>query len=153
VQLVAEGHLKVVELAERCGVRPATVQAWKAHPVFKRAVDAILNDAWDDARKILRRNAIKAAEKLVWCIDHGNERDNGLQFKAAKDLLNRVGIFEAGRMEVSGPGGGPIQQQSALASLTIEQLERLASGVALKSLSSGSRVIEEDDKDEEEDGD
>lgn len=103
--LLAE-NLTVSEVARRLGVDRKTIQRWRDHPVMAVALPAareeraaFVGDAIEEARRILRDAAPRAARAVVEALESAKEADS---IRAAATLLDRVGVPRTERVETIG---------------------------------------------------
>jgi hypothetical protein len=104
--LLAEGMTWAV-IDKEHGISRASLARWVKIPEFQARIDEHIEDIMDEARRVIRRNAGRAAIRMVLIMDHGNPRDS-VKLAAAKDLLDRSGFKAAEKHEVSGRNGADL---------------------------------------------
>lgn len=104
MRLLAEG-LTLTSVAEEVGVDRRTVRVWRDSPAGQLELDAArkaraaqFQDAADQARRILREAAPKAAQRLVTRLGSKTPFE---AVTAAEALLSRVGLPRTTKVETS----------------------------------------------------
>jgi hypothetical protein len=93
------------EAAEQIGISPDVVYAWPNKQDVNEAVRLAKLDGVTVAREKLTRLASKAVDAIEETIDSDT---NSARLSASLAVLDRVGIPEVKRTELSGADGGPI---------------------------------------------
>lgn len=125
MRLLAEGE-QVASVARQFGVRDNTVRDWRDSPggqielnAARKAREASFADAAEDARRILRENAAKAAQVIA---DQLNDADPAVRSLAARTLMDRIGVPRTQRVESVEPEGPDL---SALSDEDFAELRRI----------------------------
>jgi carbamoylphosphate synthase large subunit len=92
------------EAAETIGISPDVVYAWPDKQAVNEAVRLAKQNGVSVAREKLVRLASKAVDTIEAAM--GDKKNPGLS--AALAVLDRVGLPEVKRQEMSGAGGGPL---------------------------------------------
>lgn len=102
MRLLAEGFT-LTSVAATLDVDRGTVREWRDSPAgqaelaaARKAREAAFADAAEDARRVLRAAAPRAAQELV---DQLDDRDPAVRSLAARTLLDRVGVPRTQRIE------------------------------------------------------
>jgi len=96
------------EIAEKLGVSQQTVKQWFTEPIVKAQVAELTRESMDAIKAKLVKGAKSAAETLLTINKRGDIK-SPTTFYAARDILDRVGMKAGSKVELTGPGGGPIQ--------------------------------------------
>lgn len=134
LKLIQEGW-RTPQIAKHLGVAERTVIGYR-----QEAIEALRQETLTEAEPILALEISKLdrAEQTVWAILDNPKSKPGAKLAAADRLIKLSerrcklrGVEAPARLEHSGPGGGPIQQQHAvdltkLSDSDLSQLERIA---------------------------
>lgn len=96
------------ETADLVGVHPQTVYRWMADPEYRDRVDAVSSQVLDVAVRRLRAAASVVSQALIQIATDPKQKAAD-RIAAAREVLSRAGITEHRAVEVTGPGGGPVQ--------------------------------------------
>lgn len=88
--LLADG-MTYREIEANHGIAHTTIARWKKEPEFLARIDQHLDEAVSEARRVLRRNALAAAQQIVNLHAHGHAQHT-VKLAATKDILDRVGL-------------------------------------------------------------
>lgn len=95
------------EMSKEMGFAVSTIKGWFREPIINNALREMTEDVMDSIRAKLVRGAETAANTLVRMSK--SEDISPTVFYAARDILDRVGLKAGSKVELTGPGGGPIQ--------------------------------------------
>jgi len=95
------------EAREKLGITKSTLTRWKNEYELDEVLRLMALDGLTVAREKLRRATSKAVDVLVDDIEHGRKHSQ-IRQNAAKDVLDRVGLKGADKMEVTGKDGGSL---------------------------------------------
>lgn len=95
------------EIAEGLGFGHSTVKQWFREPVMKQAMAELTQETIDGIKAKLVKGAEQAAQTLLKI--SSSDEINPTVFYAARDILDRIGLKAGSKVELVGPGGGPIQ--------------------------------------------
>lgn len=126
MRLLAEGHA-VRAVGRLLRVRPQTVMDWRDSPEgqqqlaeARRARAEALATATEDAHRVLREGATRAAQVLV---DNLHAARANSRTKAAQEILDRIGLPRTERVEAV--GGLALLDLTRLSDEELEALDRI----------------------------
>lgn len=87
------------QVLESVGIARGTLALWCKQPEFKARVEEHIAEVVDEARRILRRNAAKAAQQIVNIAEYGSLQ-HGVRLQGSKDILDRVGLKAPEKLDI-----------------------------------------------------
>lgn len=102
-QMLASGAM-YHEVATVVHVTERTLYRWMRIPEFDAQVKAFEAEARDKATRVLRRNAVAAANRLVDLMDNGG-RDDRVKLQASTEILDRIGVVTVTKIAPTDPSG------------------------------------------------
>jgi hypothetical protein len=111
------------QIHEAHGIAAQSLADYTKVAEFQARIDAHMQEMTTTARRILQRNAEKAAQQIVDVMTYGNVQHT-TRLAAAKDILDRVGLKSADKIQHSGNVLNVTPDD--LAKLSDEELDELA---------------------------
>lgn len=101
--MLAEGKTWEV-VKKELAVSSSTLAEWKKSSEFQARIDEHHDVIVAEARRILRRNATVAANKVVQIAEAGYGQ-HAVKLSASKDILDRVGVRAPEKLALTDPTG------------------------------------------------
>lgn len=86
------GGMQCKDVAERVGVTPQTISAWKNKPEFEATINRLSMECLKASRQHLQALAVEATETLADLMKSGN--GEAIRLKAAQAVLHHVGLTD-----------------------------------------------------------
>ena len=102
-EMLARGHM-YNEVAAEVHVSERSLYRWMRVPAFEEQIKAFEAEARDKATRVLRKNAIAAANSLVLLMQAGGRYDQ-VRLKASTEILDRIGVVTVTKIAPTDPSG------------------------------------------------
>jgi len=137
------------EAIEKCKITKSSLARWKHEQPIEEVLRLMALDGLTVAREKLRRATSKAVDVLVDDIEHGRKHSQ-IRQNAAKDVLDRVGLKGADKLELTGKDGEALQVEyvndwRSSASLPAPWAANGQGAGAAVQLAGSGETLEEDD--------